>query len=45
MGHALTKLSLQEFLDWEDQQVERHEFLRGEVFALVGVRRCTGEFH
>ena len=39
MGHALTKLSLQEFLDWEDQQAERHEFHRGEVFAMVGARR------
>jgi len=42
MGHALTKLSLQEFLDWEDQQAERHEFHRGEVFAMVGARRVHG---
>ena len=42
MGHALTKLSLQEFLDWEDQQAERHEFRRGEVFAMVGARRVHG---
>jgi len=42
MGDALTKLSLQEFLDWEDQQAERHEFHRGEVFAMVGARRVHG---
>ena len=43
MGHALTKLSLQEFLDWENQQAERHEFHRGEVFAMVGARRIHNE--
>ena len=42
MGHALTKLSLQAFLDWENQQAERHEFHRGEVFAMVGARRIHG---
>lgn len=42
MGQALTKLSLQEFLDWENQQPERHEFHRGEVFAMVGARRVHG---
>ena len=42
MGKALTKLSLQEFLDWENQQDERHEFHRGEVFAMVGARRIHG---
>ena len=42
MGQALTKLSLQEFLDWENQQAERHEFHRGEVFAMVGALRIHG---
>ena len=42
MGQALTRLSLQEFLDWENQQPERHEFHRGEVFAMVGARRVHG---
>lgn len=42
MGQALTKLSLQEFLDWENDQPERHEFHRGEVFAMVGARRVHG---
>ena len=36
MGDVLTKLSLQEFLDWENQQPERHEFHRGEVFRDGG---------
>ena len=42
MGQPLSKLSLQEFLDWENQQPERHEFHRGEVFAMVGARRVHG---
>lgn len=29
-------LSPQEFLDWERQQPVRHEFFRGEVFAMAG---------
>ena len=43
MGQALTRLSLQEFLDWENDQPERHEFHRGEVFAMVGARRIHNE--
>lgn len=39
MGQALRRLSLQEFIAWENEQAERHEFLRGEVFAMVGGRR------
>jgi hypothetical protein len=27
------------YLAWEDRQAEQHEYLRGEVFALVGARR------
>jgi Uma2 family endonuclease len=42
MGQALTRLNLQEFLDWENQQAERHEFHHGEVFAMVGARRVHG---
>lgn len=37
-----TKLSLDEFLAWENAQVERHEFHQGEVFAMVGARRVHG---
>ncbi len=42
MALAQSKLSLFEFLDWENQQAERHELFRGEVFAMVGVRRVHG---
>ena len=42
MGDVLTKLSLQEFLDWENQQPERHELRCGAVFAMVGARRVHG---
>ena len=42
MGQAVTRLNLQAFLDWEDQQAERHEFHRGEVFAMVDARRVHG---
>lgn len=36
------KLSLDDFLAWENQQAERHEFHLGEVFAMVGGRRTHG---
>lgn len=36
MGLPHPKMSLQEFLDWENQQQERHEFYRGDIFAMVG---------
>lgn len=39
MALLAQKLSLEGFLAWENQQVERHEFHRGEVFAMVGGRR------
>jgi hypothetical protein len=29
-------MTLAEFLVWEEQQTERHEFYRGETFAMVG---------
>ncbi|MFM2055758.1 MAG: hypothetical protein RLY71_143 [Pseudomonadota bacterium] len=32
-------MSLQDFLAWEASQPERHEFVHGEVFAMVGARR------
>jgi Uma2 family endonuclease len=42
--NALTqpKLSLQAYLAWEAAQPERHEFYRGEVFAMVGAKRIHG---
>lgn len=36
MGLPLSKMTLAEFLAWEEAQPERHEFYRGEVFAMVG---------
>ena len=39
MGNALPKLGPEEFVEWENAQPERHEFVRGEVFAMVGARR------
>ena len=36
---AKQKMTLREFLVWEDLQPERHEFYNGEVFAMVGGRR------
>jgi Uma2 family endonuclease len=42
MGQAQPKFTTAEFLAWEEQQPERHEFVRGEVFAMVGARRVHG---
>jgi Uma2 family endonuclease len=36
MGLPQPKMTLPEFLAWEEQQAERHEFYRGETFAMVG---------
>ena len=42
MGLQQEKLTLQAYLDWENAHPERHEFYRGEVFAMVGGRRSHG---
>ena len=39
---SMPSLTLTEFLTWENEQSERHEFHRGEVFAMVGGRRSHG---
>jgi Uma2 family endonuclease len=41
MGYALRQstFTLDDFLAWEDTQPERHEYLHGETFAMVGARR------
>ena len=39
MSVPALKLTIGEFLEWENAQETRHEFYRGEVFAMVGVRR------
>ncbi|MES2887723.1 MAG: Uma2 family endonuclease [Pseudomonadota bacterium] len=36
MGMPLAKKTLAEFLAWEEHQADRHEFYRGEIFAMVG---------
>lgn len=42
MGMPAAKMTLVEFIEWENAQVERHEFYRGEVFAMVGPKRSHG---
>lgn len=41
MGQTAVKprLSLAEFLEWERDQPQKHEFWRGEVFAMTGARQ------
>jgi len=34
--------TLDTYLAWENDQLERHEFYRGEIFAKVGARRAHG---
>jgi Uma2 family endonuclease len=36
MGMPLRKMSVSEFLAWEEHQPERHELYLGETFAMVG---------
>lgn len=42
MGLPDQQLSLPAYLEWENEQPERHEFYRGEVFAMTGGRRSHG---
>ena len=42
MSGPHTRMGLEAFLDWENRQPARHEFYRGEVFAMVGARRVHG---
>jgi hypothetical protein len=42
MALTAEKLSITDYLVWENQQATRHEFYRGEVFAMVGVHRVHG---
>lgn len=42
MGPPAHKLSLQEFVQWENEQPDRNEYYRGEVFAMTGGRRSHG---
>lgn len=42
MGVPIHKQTLTEYLDWEDEQAERHELHDGEIFLMVGARRGHG---
>jgi Uma2 family endonuclease len=42
MGSPLPKLTLEDFLLWEEEQLDKHEYHKGEVFAMVGGRRVHG---
>ena len=42
MGLPAAKFSLDGYLAWENEQADRHEFFRGETFAMVGARRVHG---
>ena len=42
MGVPIVKFNLEQFIDWENQQIDRHEFNRGEIFSMVGVKRVHG---
>jgi len=39
LAQRRTEMTTQAFIAWEDQQPDKHEFLAGEVFAMVGARR------
>ena len=36
------RMTLQAYLDWENAQEEKHEFVQGEIFAMTGGRRTHG---
>ena len=42
MGTPLLRTTLEDYLRWENEQIEKHEFHRGEIFAMVGGRRVHG---
>ena len=42
MGTPLLKPTIEEYLRWENEQPDKHEFHRGEIFAMVGARRVHG---
>ncbi|MBK7238027.1 MAG: Uma2 family endonuclease [Sterolibacteriaceae bacterium] len=39
MGMPLPRMTFAEFMAWESEQSERHEFYQGETFAMVGGTR------
>jgi Uma2 family endonuclease len=42
MGLPAAQTALADFIAWENAQDTKHEFLGGEVFAMVGARRVHG---
>lgn len=42
MAQPAHKPTISDYLAWENDQPERHEFYRGEIFAMVGARRVHG---
>lgn len=38
LPEAKTEWTVEQFLSWENEQPERHEFVGGEVFAMTGAR-------
>ena len=43
MGQMQDKTTAAEYLAWEQTQPDKHEFYRGEIFAMVGVSRAHAE--
>lgn len=43
MSVPARKMSLHEYIEWENAQPDRNEYYRGEVFAMVGGRRTHGQ--
>lgn len=39
MSHSIMRMSMDDYLLWEETQSDKHEFVAGEVFAMVGARR------
>ena len=39
MPQTVEAQSREDFIAWENAQVEKHEYVEGEVFAMVGARR------
>lgn len=39
LPHTVETLSREDFIAWENNQTDKHEFVAGEVFAMVGARR------
>ena len=42
MGLPAVQVSMDDYLAWENGRADRHEFFRGETFAMVGARRIHG---